>query len=165
MASWVAQTAKNLPAMRDTWARSLGWEEPLKEGVATHSSVLAWRIPWTEERGGLQTMGSQRVGHDWAANAFTPYPIQSHFWRSCPHPYPFSSFHHFPGLLQALPAHCTESASAKVTSDHPAFNPASPHFVNLPASANPHHPALRILPRWYPGLFCSVLAAIIKVSP
>ena len=46
--------------------RSLGWEDPLEEGMATHSSILAWRIPWTEEPGGLQSTGSHRVGHDWA---------------------------------------------------------------------------------------------------
>ena len=62
-ASLVAQMVKNLPAMRETWVRSLGWEDPLEEGVATHSSILAWRIPWTEEAGLLQSMGSQRVGH------------------------------------------------------------------------------------------------------
>ena len=55
---------KNLLAMRETWVRSLGWEDPLEEGMATHSSILAWRIPWTEEPGGLLSMGSQRVGHD-----------------------------------------------------------------------------------------------------
>ena len=49
---------------KETWARSLGWEDPLEEGVATHSSILAWEIPWTEEPGGLQSMGSQSVGHD-----------------------------------------------------------------------------------------------------
>ena len=54
---------KNLPAMRETWVRSLGGEDPLEKGMATHSSILAWRIPWTEESGGLQSMGSQRVGH------------------------------------------------------------------------------------------------------
>src|SRR5574340_240593 len=55
---------KNAPAMRETWVGSLGWEDPLEEGMATHSSILAWRIPWTEEPGGLQSMGSQRVGED-----------------------------------------------------------------------------------------------------
>ena len=50
---------KNLPAMLETWVRSLGWEGPLKKEMATHSSILAWRIPWTEEPGGLQSMGSQ----------------------------------------------------------------------------------------------------------
>ena len=54
----------NLPAIQETWLRFLGWEDPLEKGMATHSSILAWRIPWTEEPGGLQSMGSQRVGHD-----------------------------------------------------------------------------------------------------
>ena len=56
----------NLPAVRETWVQSLGWEDPLEEGMATHSSILAWRIPWTEEPGGLQSVESQRVRHDWA---------------------------------------------------------------------------------------------------
>ena len=67
--SWsplVAQTVKNLPAMLETWVRSLGWEDPLEEGLATHSSILAWRIPWTDEPSGLQFRMSWRVGHDWA---------------------------------------------------------------------------------------------------
>ena len=55
---------KNLPAMQETWVRSLGWEKPLEEGMTTHSSILAWRIPWTEEPGDLQLMRSQRVRHD-----------------------------------------------------------------------------------------------------
>ena len=54
----------NPPVMQEMWVRSLDWEDPMEEGVATHSSILAWRIPWTEEPGGLQSMGSQRVGHD-----------------------------------------------------------------------------------------------------
>ena len=60
----VAQTVNNLPAMQETWVRPLGQEDPLKKGTATHSSILAWRIPWTVEPGGLQSMGSQNVGHD-----------------------------------------------------------------------------------------------------
>ena len=55
---------KNLPAMQETWVRSLGQEDPLEKGMATHSSILAWKIPWTEEPGGPQSMGSQRVGHN-----------------------------------------------------------------------------------------------------
>ena len=55
---------KNQPARQETWVESLGQEEPLEKGMATHSSILAWRIPWTEEPGGLQSMESQRVGHD-----------------------------------------------------------------------------------------------------
>ena len=60
----MAQMVKNLPAMWETWVRSLGWENVLEKGMVTHSSMLAWRIPWTEEPGGLQSMGSQRVRHD-----------------------------------------------------------------------------------------------------
>ena len=60
----MAQTVKNLPAMQETPVRFLGWEDPLEKGIATHSSILAWRIPGTEESGGLQSMGSQTVGHD-----------------------------------------------------------------------------------------------------
>ena len=63
----VAQLVKNLPAMREIWVRSLGWEDPLEKGKATHSSILAYRIPWT-----VQSMGSQRVGHDF------------HFHLRCP---------------------------------------------------------------------------------
>ena len=62
--SWVAQMVKNPPAMLETWIWSLGWEDPLEEGTATHSSILAWRIPWTEEPGGPQSIGLQRVGHN-----------------------------------------------------------------------------------------------------
>ena len=60
----MAQRLKCLPAMQETWVRSLGWEDPLEKEMATHSSSLAWRIPWTEEPGGLQSTGSQRVGQD-----------------------------------------------------------------------------------------------------
>ena len=61
----MAQMVKNLPAMRETQVQSLGWEDPLEREMAVHSIVLAQRIPWTEEPGGLQSMGSQKVGHDW----------------------------------------------------------------------------------------------------
>ena len=64
-ASLVAQLVKNSPAVWKTWVQSLGWEDPLEKGMATHSSILSWRTPWTEEPGRLQSMGSQRVRHDW----------------------------------------------------------------------------------------------------
>ena len=60
----MAQMLKNLSALQETQVQSLGWEDPLEKGMATHSSILDWRIPWTEEPGGLQSMGSQRVRHD-----------------------------------------------------------------------------------------------------
>ena len=62
--SLVAQSLKHLPAMQETWVQSLGWEDSLEKEMATHPSILAWRIPWMEEPGGLQSMGSQGVGHD-----------------------------------------------------------------------------------------------------
>ena len=58
----VAQLVKNLPAGQETWVRSLGWEDPLEKEMATHSTTLAWNISWTQKPGGLQSMGSQRVG-------------------------------------------------------------------------------------------------------
>ena len=64
LASLVAQTVKNLPAMQETQVQFQGQEDPLEKGMATHSSILAWRIPWTEEPGWLQSIGSQRVRHD-----------------------------------------------------------------------------------------------------
>ena len=60
----VAQMVKNLPAMRETWVRSLDWEDPLAKEMATYSRIVAWKVSWTEEPVGLQSMGSQRVGHD-----------------------------------------------------------------------------------------------------
>ena len=60
----MAQTVMNLPASQETWVQSLGREDPLEKGMATHSSILAWRIPWTEEPGGVQSIGLQRIGHD-----------------------------------------------------------------------------------------------------
>ena len=67
----MAQLVKNLSAMQETWVQSLGQEDPLEKGMATHSSILAWRIPWTEEPGVLLSMGLQRVGHDQATNTHT----------------------------------------------------------------------------------------------
>ena len=77
MLSLVAQRLKRLPAMRETWVRSLGREDPQEKEMATHSSTLAWRIPWTEELGGLQSTGSQRVGHDFT---FTFFALMANFW-------------------------------------------------------------------------------------
>ena len=70
-ASQVAQTVKSLPAMQMPWVQSLGREDPLVKGMANHSSILAWEIPWTEEPEGLQFMGLQRVRHDWVTNTHT----------------------------------------------------------------------------------------------
>ena len=66
--SLVAQMVKHLPTMRETRVQSLGWEDLLEKEMATHSSTLAWKVPWTEKPGNLQSMGSQRVGHNWATS-------------------------------------------------------------------------------------------------
>ena len=63
---------QNLSAMQKTWVQSLGWEDSLEKGMATHASTRAYRIPWTEEFCGLQSMGSQRIRHDWATNTHRP---------------------------------------------------------------------------------------------
>ena len=89
-ASLVAWLVNNTPAMRETWVQSLGWEDPLEEGMATHSSILAWRIPWTQEPGGLQSMGSQKVGHSWMTKHSTQLEqnrdvlecVEVHFMKS-----------------------------------------------------------------------------------
>ena len=66
--SLVAKTVKHLPTMQETWVQSLGWEDPLEKEMANHSRTLAWKTPWTEEPGRLQTMRSQRAGHYWATS-------------------------------------------------------------------------------------------------
>ena len=78
--SLVAQLVKNSPAMRETWVRSLGWEDPLEKKKATHSSILAWRIPWT-----VESMGLQRVGHGWVAFTFHQVLVVacSLLWHLC----------------------------------------------------------------------------------
>ena len=70
---------KNLPAMQETWVQSMEWEDPLEKGMAIHSSILAWRIPWTEEPGGLQLVGSKRVRYDWATNSSLHWHTRGYF--------------------------------------------------------------------------------------
>ena len=67
-ASLIAQSVENLPAVQETQVQSLDQEDPLEKEMATHSSILAWKIPWTEKPGGLQSMGSQRARHNWATD-------------------------------------------------------------------------------------------------
>ena len=77
-ASLMAQAVKHLPAMQETWVWSLGWEDPLDEEMATHSNTLAWKIPWMDEHGGLQSTRLQRVGHDWATSLSFYIPHWTH---------------------------------------------------------------------------------------
>ena len=79
----MAQTVKNLPAMRETWVRSLDWEDPLEKEMAIHSSILAWRIPWREDPGGPQSMGWQRLGHNSVPFTFQSYIITVETTRCC----------------------------------------------------------------------------------
>ena len=81
---------KNLPTMQKTWVQSLGWEDPLEKRMATHSSILAWRTPWTEEPGQLQSMGLQRIGHDLGTNTYT---------HTRTHTHTHTHTHSFPQLL------------------------------------------------------------------
>ena len=85
-ASLVAQRLKRLPTMLETWVQSLGRKEPLEKEMATHSSIRVWRIPWTEEPDGLQSTGSQRVGHDWATSLHTSVQLRPY------QPHPTHSF-------------------------------------------------------------------------
>ena len=83
-ASLVVQRLKHLPGMRETRVRSLGWEDSLEKEMAIHSSTLAWRIPWREEPGGLQSMGSQRVRHNWVTNTKLIYTaVQQKLTQYC----------------------------------------------------------------------------------
>ena len=83
----MAEMVRNLPAMQQTWVWSLGWEDPLEKGMAPDSSILAWRIPWTEEPGRLQSMGSQRVRYDWMTNSHTLPHLQKVFLISLSLPF------------------------------------------------------------------------------
>ena len=82
----MAQLVKNPPAMWETWVWSLGWEDPLEKGKATHSSILAWRIPWT-----IQSMGLQRVGHDWATNTTSYIYMKFYGFKSTPYQFIWTS--------------------------------------------------------------------------
>ena len=95
----MAEMVKNLPAMQQTWVWSLGWEDPLEKGMAPDSSILAWRIPWTEEPGRLQSMGSQRAIHNWTTNMHTLPHLQKGFLISLS--LPFSVECPLPGALLA----------------------------------------------------------------
>ena len=84
----MAQSVKKTPAMQKTWVQSLGWGDPLEKDMATHSSVLVWKIQRTAESGGLQAMGSQKVGHDGATNTFTISKPSFGFFIFLPHQIP-----------------------------------------------------------------------------
>ena len=101
MASLVAQMAHSLPAMQGTRIQSLGREDLLEKGMATHSSIFAWRIQWTEEPDGLQSMESQRVGHDWASFTYIEQIMAGLFFETsiCISVCPCSHYEVVAGLL------------------------------------------------------------------
>ena len=105
LTSLVAQRLKRLPSVRDTWVQSLGQEEPLEKEMATHSSILAWRIQWTEEPGRLQSRGLQRAGHDWATS-LSGLPVH----------------HHLPELTQTH----VHRVSDAIQPSHPLSSPSPP---------------------------------------
>ena len=118
--SLVAQTVKNLPAMWETWVRSQGWEDPLGKGIATLSSNLAWRIPWTEEPGGLQSVGLQKVRCHSVTNTSTfhndlitvAFIVYSDFWQAPgirPFPLIDENKSHGQATLRAGKVHSTHS--------------------------------------------------------
>ena len=91
------QTVKNLPAIQNTWVRSQGWKDSLEKWTATHSSILAWIIPWTEELGGLHSTGSQRVRYNWATNTFTFSLVKVERYRKVKKP--TKLYHHISNFL------------------------------------------------------------------
>ena len=110
--------------MQETWVWSLGWKDPLEEGMATHSSILAWRIPWTEEPGGLQSKGSQRVGHEWVTERSTA-PLSSYNKRG-----PL----HFSGL-QAVPCYIVTWLGLVVQTSGKPWFPLGIGTMQIPRSA------------------------------
>ena len=114
--SWsVAQTVKRLSAMQETRLRSLGWEDPLEKETAAHSSILVWKIPWTADPGRLQSMGLQRVGHDWATSLY----FKSSYYYFWPHHTAYGILVSWPGIKPVPPALEAQSPSHWTTKEVP----------------------------------------------
>ena len=125
----LAQRLKRLPPMRETWVQSLGQEDPLEKEMVTHSSILAWRIPWTEKPGRLQSMGLQRVGHDWAISLsffLSAVSQKSDTWTSAP---PSPSFSSCP-LFSLLVSHCRVVGPDKFGTQGDEIQPTEMHQTN-----------------------------------
>ena len=145
----LAQTVKSLPALQEIRVWSPGWEDPLEKEMATHSSILAWKISWTEEPGGLQSMGSQRVGHDWATNTHGPgdsrpslpehlciHPLtwiskSFHRMANSPPLWP-SSYHGARGSLVSLMAAAPTTSHPVLKAWEPFIHPEAHHQTALP---------------------------------
>ena len=105
---------KNLPAVRETWIQSLDREDPLEKEMATHSSILGWKIPWTEKPGGIQSMGSQRLGHNWVTNVYSIKYGQylevccsegKNYWHVCL--YLWDKYFHYSQSVHKIPEYLT----------------------------------------------------------
>ena len=153
LASLVAQRLNHLPAMRETWVQSLGQEDPLEKEMATYSSILAWRMPWMEEPGGLHAMGSQRVRHDWATSLTWLWSPQRKFpWLLYLNKFPFIIFYlNSPSLF---------FISSTVTC---CYFPGGSMVKNLPANAGDTGliPGLGRFPRGGNGNRSSILTRVI----
>ena len=128
-ASLVDQIVKNLPAVQKTWVWSLGLEDTLEKEMATHSSTLACKIPWTEKPGRLQSMGLQRVGHDWAISLsffLSAVSQKSDTWTSAPPPPSFSSC----PLFSLLVSHCRVVGPDKFGTQGDEIQPTEMHQTN-----------------------------------
>ena len=110
----LSQTVKHLPAMQETQVCSLGWDDPLEKEMATHSSILAWKIPWTEDPGGLQSMELQRVGRDWATEHVT---MRHELFRVHNVPWKKQQYLSIGGLLteRLIQSQCFKTTQRKVT--------------------------------------------------
>ena len=135
------QAVKNLPAMQETWVRSLGWEEPLENGKATHSSILTWRIPWTE-----WSMESQRIRHDWVT--FTHFTQFSSVAQSCP-----TLCNSMNCSTPGLPVHhqLPEFTQTHVHRVSDAIQPSHPLSPPSPPAPNPsqHHSIFQWVKSWH----------------
>ena len=144
LSSLVAQRVKNLPAMQETRVQSLGWEGLLEKEMATHCSLLAWRIPWTEEPGGLWSMGPQRVRHDWETNTFA-----------------FFSVFAFPAAAPLSLPSCIFSASRSGPEEHLPLGGCCPSGPKLPHTREPQvcsvlHACELFLLHWWVHLWPSL---------
>ena len=137
---------KNPPAVQETRVWSLSWEDSLEKGMATHSSILAWRIPWTEEPGGLGSMGSRRVGHNWATNTF-PFTLLAATLSIC---FPFNKT-----LKCTLSVHAVSNPSLPILfgiSSNQLFIasvmiPCEVHAVNFDSQTSVSTADLSLLPK------------------
>ena len=144
---------KRLPPMQETWVQSLGWEDPREKEMATHSSILVWKIPWTEEPARLQSMGSQRVGHDWVTSLFTFTVLHSQQLVESENAelliQPTVKLHaDFRPCSESAPLtllHCSRVNCALLTTMQPGTMPLENLYPLKPNIYTPYHPGTLLL--------------------